>query len=168
MPGYQHLTRDELLNLAQERDQLTGEAQFALDSEIGARQIEASEVSNYARETLAREKATQRRSERSRFSHETRNRRFFEKKNRKLDLRLRVEEFDTTLWFVLWIPVFPVGSYRIRRRFQRWWNRCRSLRLHVLETRSRDWEQIFRTWLKTAGIVIALGLTLFAMLKFRL
>jgi hypothetical protein len=34
MPEYQHLTRDELLNLAQERDQLTDEARLALDSEI--------------------------------------------------------------------------------------------------------------------------------------
>src|ERR1700677_4286599 len=40
---------------------------------------------------------SQRRIERARFSHETRNRRFFGKSNRRLDSRLRVEEFDTTL-----------------------------------------------------------------------
>jgi hypothetical protein len=162
MPDYQHMTRDELLNLAQERDQLTDEACVALDSEISKRQIGATEIVGYARESLAQVKAAERRINRSRIVYETRNKSFIGKRNRKLDPRRRVEEFDTTLWFVLLIPVFPMGSYRIRRRLRRWWSPCRSMRLHILDTRPRDWEQILVTWVKTATILFALSLALFA------
>lgn len=162
MPDYQYLTRDELLNLAQQRDQLTDEARFELDSEIGKRKIAAIEISGYARETLAQRDAAERRRKRSRTYYEGRNNRFIGKTNPKLDARLRVEEFDTTLWLVILISVFPLASYRIRRRHRRWWNPFPSARLHVLETKPRDWEQILWTWVKTAAILLGLGLTLFA------
>ena len=160
MPDYQHLTRDELLNLAQERDQLTDEARFALDSEINTRQIKADEISAYARESLAQAKIGERRTKRSRTFYESRNRKFLGRKNLKPDPRSRVEEFDTTLWFIIWIPLFPISSHRIRRQFRRWWNPCPSNRLHILETRPRDWEQIVLTWVKTATVLFFLCLVL--------
>lgn len=166
MPEYQHLTRDEPLNLAQEKEQLTDEARLALDSEISSRRIEPTEISGYARESLARQRAAERPAQRLRISYEGRNKRFIGKRNRRLDPRLRVEEFETTLWFMFLVPVFPIGSYRIRRRFRRWWNPCRPWRLHILDVRSRDWEQIVSTWAKAAGIVIAVGLAWFAVRKF--
>ena len=118
MPDYQHLTRDELLNLAQERDQLTDEARLALDSEITTRQIKTDEISAYARESLAQAKIAERRTMRSSTYYESRNRKFLGRKNRKPDPRSRMDEFDTTLWFILWIPLFPISSHRIRRRFR--------------------------------------------------
>jgi hypothetical protein len=162
MPDYQYLTQDELLNFAQQRNQLTDEARLELDSELGRRRIGAIEVAHYARESIAQQKADERRIKRSRNFYETRNKRFIGKKNRKLDPRFRVDEFDTTLWFVIWIPVVPLGSYRVRRRFRRLWNPCRSRRLHILETRPRDWEQILLTWMKTATALFVLCLAVFA------
>jgi len=162
MADYRYLTQDELLNLSQQRDQLTDEARFELDSEISKRGMGATEVAGYARESLAEQKAIERRIKRTRNFYETRNKRFIGKRNRKLDPRSRVDEFETTLWFVVWIPVFPLGSYRIRRRFRRWWNPCRSRRLHILETKPRDWEQILMTWVKAATILLGLCLALFA------
>lgn len=162
MPDYQYLTEDELLSLAQQKDQFTNAARYDLDAELSKRRIGAVEVTHYAGELLAEQKADERKIQRSRNFYETRNKRFIGKKNRKLDPRLRVDEFDTTLWIVFWIPLVPLGSYRIRRRFRRLWNPCRPRRLHVLEMKPRDWEQILFTWVKTAAVLFGLGLALFA------
>jgi|ERR1035438_839904 hypothetical protein len=166
MPDYQYPTQDELLNLAQQRDQLTDEARVELDSEISKRGIGTAEMVSYARELLARQKAVEPRAKRSKNFYETSNKRFIGKRNRKPDPRSRVEEFDTTSWFVFWIPAFPIGSYRIRRRFRRWWNPCPPRRVHILKTRLRDWEQILLTWVKAAAALLVLGLVLLAALNF--
>ena len=168
MPDYQYLTEDELLSLAQQKDQLTEEARYELDAELGKRRIGAVEIAHYARESLAQQKAEERKVQRSRNFYETRNRRFVGKKSRKLEPRLRVDEFDTTLWFIFWIPLVPLGSYRIRHRFWRLWNPCRSKRLHILETRRRDWEQIVWTWAKTAAILLGVCLAVLAIRAFHL
>ena len=83
---------------------------------------------------------------------------FFGVKNRSHDARLRVEEFDTTLWFfALWFPIFPLGSYRIRRLFRRWWNLCAADEFHVLHKfPQRNWEQILVTWIKAMLALLVL------------
>jgi hypothetical protein len=53
MPDYQYLTQDELLNLPQQRDQVTDEARVDLDSEISTRGIGTAEMVSCARELLA-------------------------------------------------------------------------------------------------------------------
>jgi len=160
LPNYQHLTLDELLNLAQDRDELTDEARLQLEAELAARKVTGQEIESYARETAAQERVKQRRTERSSFLYETRNKQFLGKNNRYHDPRERIEEFDTTLWFTVWIPIIPLGSYRIRRRFRKWWNPCPIGKLHILGTRPLDWKQIFLTWGKTALIVLILELAL--------
>jgi len=45
-----------LLNLAQQRDQVTDEARVELDSEISTKGIGTAEMVSYARELLARQK----------------------------------------------------------------------------------------------------------------
>jgi hypothetical protein len=156
MPNYQHFTDDELLNLAQQRDQLTQDASLAFDAELASRKLSHEEVQSYARKTAAQERAIERQKTRSRFFYETRNKKFLGKKNRYRDPRKRIEEFDTTLWLVAGIPLFPLSSYRVRRRFRSWLAPCPSRKLHLLETKQRDWEQILWTWVKTALLLLAL------------
>jgi hypothetical protein len=127
-----------------------------LDVEIASRGIAADEVRSYALAIESDARVKQRRRERSRYTYETRNRRFYGKKNRYQDRRLRIQEFDTKQWFVLWIPLVPLASYRIRRRFRPWWNPCPVNRLHILETRPRDWQQILRTWGQAALVLVIL------------
>ena len=50
-----------MLNLAQQRDQVTDEARVELDSEISTKGIGTAEMVSYARELLARQKALARR-----------------------------------------------------------------------------------------------------------
>jgi hypothetical protein len=137
MLEYDCLTDDELLKLAQEREQLTDEARLAFDGEIARRGIRPDEISAYARQCQAEQRKALRRIDRSARTYETRSTRFLGKKNRRIDSRLRVEEFDTTRWFLIVISIFPIGSYRLRRLYRRWWNPCRSSRLHVVEARPK-------------------------------
>jgi hypothetical protein len=52
-PEYQYLSRDGLLRLALERDQLTADAQIALDVELSNRRITSSDLASFKAESLA-------------------------------------------------------------------------------------------------------------------
>jgi hypothetical protein len=159
MPDYQHLTHDELLRLALEKDQLTDEARLVLDAEISSRRISSSDIASFQDEFLAAQ-AEEDRDVRavaaSSGSHI--GKKFFGMKNRTHDARFRIEEYDTTLWFfAFWFPIFPMGSYRIRRLFHRRWHLCTSDEFHVLQKLpKRDWEQILVTWIKAMVVLLVL------------
>jgi hypothetical protein len=160
VPDYQHLTRDELLNLTQDRKQLTDEARLALDAEISQRRVTADEIQSYARETKAQERAAERRAQRRSSSFvESKNKKLYGKKNYHCDDRKRVEEFETTLWVVLGIPLIPLRSYKIRRLFRKWWNPCASVQIRILKIGPLDWDQVFQTWLRW-GVPVLLGFCL--------
>ncbi len=154
MPDYQQLKVDELLNIAQQREQLTEEARCSLDSELARRNISPSEIQAFARHLQASERAEDRR--RARLIHRSRNKLFLGKKNFYRDPRKRIEEFDTTLWFTLFISLVPISSNRIRRHSRTWWNLCPSDTIHVIKTKPRDWQQIVVTWCKTAAVLLAI------------
>jgi hypothetical protein len=79
-----------------------------------------------------------------------------------------LEEFDTTLWFtLLFIPIFPIKSYRIRQ--EQWFQRKKNLSWNgffisqnhafaIIGKRSLNWLQILKTYsviaLIGAGIYI--------------
>ncbi len=156
MPDYQQLTLDELLNIAQQREQLTDEARCLLDSELARRNISALEIQTFARQIQASERAEERKRTRLIFPYRNRNKQFIGKKNFYRDVRKRIEEFDTTLWFVLGIPLIPLSSHRIRRHSRNWWTLCPSATIHILKTKPRDWQQILFTWCKTAAVLLLL------------
>jgi hypothetical protein len=159
MQRYQHLTRDELMRLALERDELTEEAQLALDAEISSRQITSVDLSSFRAESLAAQTEQDRKiGPITTSAHIGKN--FLGRKNLSQDPRLRIEEFDTTLWFfALWFPIFPIGTYRIRRLYRRRWSFCTSDAIHVLQKyRGRDWEQILVTWIKAMLALLLLRL----------
>src|SRR5579864_8886203 len=47
MPEYQHLTEDELLNIAEDREHLTDEARMALDTEFSRRKLSSANVDSH-------------------------------------------------------------------------------------------------------------------------
>ncbi len=80
------------------------------------------------------------------------------------------EEFDTTLWFCLFlIPLIPLRSYRIR---QKYWYHRKDLHFdegglgtknyyHILRKQGLNWVQIFMTYLITfAGLSVLIGIIL--------
>jgi hypothetical protein len=80
MPDYHSLTRDELLNLAQECNQLTDEARQELDAELSLRNVTPNETTSYGSTTISRQKTLEGRK-RSDVVYKTRNKQFFGKKN---------------------------------------------------------------------------------------
>ena len=166
MPDYSNLSRDELINLAQERGQLTDEARADLNAELSSRGVTALEIKSYAQETIA-QKRREESATRPKVFYEGKNKQLFGKKNLVSRRRRRVEEFDTTVWFVLGIPLVPLYSCRVRRFSRRWWNLCWPVTIHVIATRPLDWEQIIGTWTKAAVVMAALLLVIFVYTRYR-
>lgn len=79
------------------------------------------------------------------------------------------EEFDTTLWFVLfWIPIFPIKSYRIRQksasyRYKLFPERDElgqsvlTTHFYIISEYKRNWKQIFKTYV-SAFLILVLSL----------
>lgn len=73
-----------------------------------------------------------------------------------------------TRWFILcWIPLFPLGSYRIRHQgaAPRFWRR--KSKHEVFSQEKLDWEMVLRVWLVTAFAFLALYLALWLLVRMR-
>lgn len=157
MPDYRHLTRDELLRLAHENADLTDEARLLLDAEFARRGLSNDDLRSFEDDQAAATTASQK--EVREVSIRGIGKRLMGRTNYSHDPGLRIEEFDATLWVVLfWIPVVPLATYRIRRTFRRWWHICASDRYRVLERLPRNWEQILGTWIKAIAVLLLIRL----------
>ncbi len=159
MPDYQQLSRDEVLRLVLEKDQLTDQARLALEAEVARRGLSHDDFAAFKAEEATAIRARQKELERA-TPHQT-YKEFRGRKNYSHDAKFRIEDFDTTLWIVgFWIPIIPLASLRIRRKFRRWWSICVSDQYRVIDRRPLDWEQILLTWIKTAAVLLLIRLTL--------
>ncbi len=165
MPEYHHLTDDELLHIAEERDQLTDEARQVLDAELNSRKLSRADLDTYRVSHEAAEKADQLKRARTTYSYNNLVvKKFLGKTNRRRDPSGSFEEYESTLWFVvLWFPVFPIATFTVRRDITRWqgieWKGFEVAK----ERHPRNWEQILLTWIKAVAVlwVIRLAFPLF-------
>jgi len=159
MPDYQHLSRDEVLRLASEKDQLTDQARLALDAEVARRGLSDVDLLSFRADEVAASREKDK--EIDEFSFGWIEKKLIGRKNYHHDPKFRIEEFDTTLWLTfLLIPIIPFASYRIRRIYRRWWNFCVADQYRVLEKLPRNWEQILVTWIQTAAVLLTIRLML--------
>jgi hypothetical protein len=167
VPEYQHLTQDELLHLAEEREQLTDEARGALETELSQRRLCASDINAYRLQREAADTADKlKRAVRSYLPHVGLGKRFFGKANRQRDPGGLFEQYDATLWFaVLWFPVFPIATYTVHRDLERWLGMLVASDPVPIERHSRNWEQILLTWAKAAAVLVALRLAFLLQLR---
>jgi hypothetical protein len=152
IPDYSHLTHDQLLRVALQKAELTDEARLALEAGLGRRKISSGDISGFAVEekeaNLAEEKVVRE------VLIWGIGKKLNGKRNYFRDSGFRIEEFDRTLWFVLFfIPVAPLGTFRIRRRFRR--QVCASDRYRVARL-PLDRRQIIATGMKTILILLFL------------
>ena len=112
MAEYQHLTVDELLHLAEKREQLTDEARLALDSELSRRGLSPSDTDAYRIEREAADNAEKmKRVVRFYIPNVGLGKKFLGKADRLRDPSGLFEQYDGTLWFViLWFPVFAIAT----------------------------------------------------------
>ena len=151
---YAARTDEDLLRLAIARQDLNLEARIALDGEMTRRGLSNERVSAFEHELAGREKA---------WALERANRLFgiyphgfgprrFCKWDRRSDGAFR-EEFTTTVFFVfLYLPLFPVGTYRVWRNKE--WGRP-----NVIEKLPLNWSQVLEVWAGMA--LVLLGLVIF-------
>jgi hypothetical protein len=159
---YQHLTDDEILHLAEDRDQLTDNARLALDVELSRRRLAPSDIEADRIEREAVDK-TEKLTNVVRFYIDRvgLGKKFLGKASRRRDPSGLFEQYDTTLWFVvLWCPVFPIATYTVRRDLERWWGGVSASDEIALERHPRNWEQVLLTWVKASAVLLAIRLTL--------
>ncbi|HWO38410.1 MAG TPA: hypothetical protein VNO32_57290 [Candidatus Acidoferrum sp.] len=164
---YQRLSQDELLRLAEEKDQLTDEARLALDAELHRRKVTSSDVDFYRIEFDAADKADKlKRATPDLILSGGLGKKFLGKANRHRDPTGLFEQYDTTLWFVvLWFPVFPIATFTVRRELERWLGMLFASDAVTLDRHPRNWEQILLTWAKYALVVLLLRFTFLLLLR---
>ncbi len=157
MPQYEHLTDDELVNLADQREDLTEEARSQLEVELKHRNITPEVLVSLSKirktedcqiDTLG-------------LSAHGCGKKLFAKKVHNYNALSGDEDIETTLWAVVfWFPVAPLASYLIRRkRRENWWQRSwQQSEMTVLQRLPLNWGQVITTWIK--GLVFALALLL--------
>jgi hypothetical protein len=167
VPDYQHLTQDELLHLADERTELTEEARLALDGELHRRTLSSSDIDSYRLECEAADKADKlKRATPDLIVSGSFGEKFFGKTNRHRDPERLFEQYDATLWFVvLWLPIFPIATYTVRRDLERWLGMLVGSDEIAIDRHPRNWEQILLTWVKAASVLLALRLCVLLLLR---
>jgi hypothetical protein len=167
MLEYQRLSQDELLHLAEEKDQLTDEARLALDAELHRRKVTSSDVDFHRIEFDAADKADKlKRATPDLILYGGLGKRFLGKANRHRDPGRMFEQYETTLWFVvLWFPVFPIATFTVRRELERWLGMLVASDAVALDRHPRNWEQILLTWVKAASVLLAVRLAFIMLIR---
>ena len=115
--NYENLTNEELLRIAADREELVEEAGAALDIELqkrGLRQGQAQKFKRNLQRIEARDTVG-----RLGLSFRGIGKQFLGASNYVPDNVNQFEEFDSTLWgFVLYLPVLPISTVRVRRRLR--------------------------------------------------
>ena len=145
---YQALTNDEILLIAADRENLVDEARHAIDTEMHRRSLTSDHIRQY-----------QTHIEKAGMQQQVGNLPFlvpygigkilFGKGSRVIDPQGTWEEFDTTLWVVIfWMPLIPVSTYRIRRRTSKRFllGPWRMNTFEPLSRRGLDWGMVLTTW----------------------
>jgi hypothetical protein len=161
MLRYEHLTEDELLHVADEREQLTDEARLALESELRRRNLSTSEVNAYKQECTDNNEADKlRRAGRQFIPNLGLGKKFLGKTNCRRDPSDPFELYESTLWFiVLWFPVYPIATYTMRRDRERWLGMTLTSNEIALDRHPRNWEMILLTWVKASAFLLGLRIT---------
>jgi len=129
-------------------DELTPQAREALHGEMSLRRITSEQVEQlrFDRDIEERieaknKKASDLKWKRTRFG----------KRDRVLMERSNRERFTTTFFIsVGYLPVIPVGTYRIERLRRKWRDN-----MIILERKPLDWEQVLGAWVMTSGVALA-------------
>jgi hypothetical protein len=142
---------DELLRLAVHLDELTPEAREALSVELARRKLSTSDVEELISEDVSHAKEEAKKIGTLFVAYNGIGRQRYGKANRTFDTQTKLEQFTTTVFFVLfWIPLVPVGTYRVQKT--KGWA---SDDLRVLERLPLNWEQVLTIWVVTAAIMLA-------------
>ena len=158
---YETKSDDELLLLAIDPSELTDDANQALSAELRKRGLASKEIDSFKQSESQRKQ-----KEESDIGHLSVNSRYgigrqrFCKGDYSFDVATETEEFTTTVFILIFfLPLIPVGTYRVRRSKKSLANKLRGIQKLPL-----DWGQVMQVWLVTIiGLfLVILALTFFA------
>lgn len=164
---YQTLDDDEILRLAADRKSLVEEARPALDFELLRRKLAQESMAQYQAD-INRAEVRQQLSNLNLLSYGT-GKRLFGKRAYTSDPASKFEEFDTTLGIVvLWIPLVPIATFRIRRvKGFRPFGPWQSFPFTALSRSGRDWRMILSTWAWCLLSILLVRVALMLLMKIR-
>lgn len=153
------MTDDQLLQIAGGGSGLCPEAAQALGEELAARRLKEPDVEQYLNAVSHQQlqiKAGTNVFFRTRGTGIAfRGRRFASEEDERLGIWL------CTRWFILcWVPLVPLGSYRIRfdGPLPRFWRRPPSYK--VISQQRLDWGTVMRIWGIEAAVILLLSVVL--------
>jgi len=150
---YEGKTDEELLRLALDPDQLTPEANVALNGELARRRINNAERLNASREEEEQRKEELKRDPGRLFvvHYYGIGRKRFGKAERIYNQETGMERFKTTVFIVLlWLPLIPTGTFLVERK-----RAFFSDEMTVLERLPLDWEQVLKVWVVASAALLA-------------
>jgi hypothetical protein len=165
---YESRSDDDLLRLTLVHDQLTEESRAALFAELDQRGIRAETGLPALRKKEEALAAYCRKQPGAMFfiPHLGIGRKSFCKSHCVADPSTGTEEFDSTVFIVLfWLPLIPIGTWRMRRKAGLFPTRCEGVDRLPL-----DWHQVRIVWSVALATVAALvyGLQLLPSLLLRI
>jgi hypothetical protein len=150
---YQNKTDEELLRLALNLEQLTREANAALNDELARRQINNTQQLRAFSEREKQRKEEQDRNPGNLFVIHPYGigRKRFGKAGRIYNPETGTERFKTTVFVVLlWLPLIPTGTFLVEKNRAFLANQAT-----VVEKLPLDWEQVLKVWVVAAAILLA-------------
>ena len=144
---YRDKSDDEILLLGVAIDELTPEAREALKTEMSQRGLTADTVEQLRFDREFENRLAAKNKKASELKRYTR----FGKRDRVLLERTNRERFTTTFFIgFVYLPIVPVGTYRVEKLRDRWRGT-----MIILERRPLDWEQVLGAWVMSSGIAFA-------------
>ena len=146
---YYSKSDDELLLICSEADELTPEAREALKAEMSRRGLTEREAADFRKEIEFEKRREAKQKERQRLMGNGRS--WFGKANVVCQPVSNRERFETTFFITfIYLPVVPLGSYRIER-LKRGWRE----KIILFEKLALNWEQVLRAWVITGLVALA-------------
>jgi hypothetical protein len=145
---YNSKSDDELLVIYSEADELTADAREALKAEMNRRGLTEREASDYREEIAFENRREAKQKEHKKLTGGSN--RHFGRQNILLFPNTGRERFDTTFFYTfMYLPVVPIGSYRIERIKNRWREK-----VIVLGKLPLNWEQVLQAWVFTGVVAL--------------
>jgi hypothetical protein len=159
---YRDMTDDQVVQLASEGGLLPA-AEQALSGELAARGLTEADVRQHV-EAVSRQRLQMKLSGNKYLHHRGtgiafRGSRYASDEDERLGIQLR------TRWIVLcWIPLIPIGSYRLRYDGRsRFWRRRN---FEAVSKENLDWETVIKIWSITAAAFLLAWLTIWILIRF--
>ena len=154
---YRKLSDDELVSLWTDRAELTPEASEQLQLEMANRHLTESRAAEIAQEQAELARVVELQT--TIYLGVSKLGIGFLGRRNRVAIEEGFEEFTSTRFIcIMYFPLIPLGSYRLRHKLRGFWSLLFSTgytQVQVIEKLRTDWLQVMRLWALALGILTA-------------